>query len=53
MNTVEQMVRIYNNIEDAYEDIKEHIMSGWLIYTCTSDGDKTIVIYERELGIWN
>lgn len=53
MNNVEQIVEMYDDVEDAYEDMKGYIMSGWLVYACVSDGNKTVVVYERELGMLN
>ena len=50
---VEQIVEMYDNVEDAYEDMKGYIMVGWLVYACVSNGSKTIVVYEREIGVWN
>ena len=49
MIKTEQIVKLYENIEEAHIDIGNHLRRCWFVYTCVSDSLKVMVIYQREL----
>lgn len=53
MRDIEQKVEIYSNISSAKRNIEYNIRNGWWVHTCTAGYDGVLVIYERELEIWN
>lgn len=53
MNTTEQIVEMFNSLDEAYEDIKKAIDFGWKLHTCVYSDTGVLVVYERERAKWN
>lgn len=53
MKTKEQVVTLYHDINFAHEDMVRSINVGLRVYTCVSDGNKILVVYEKDIEQWN
>ena len=56
MKHVEQKPVWYPNYTEVQEicfDMEKHIADGWRVHTCLESSSRVIVVYERELEVWN
>lgn len=63
MHKTEQEVEVYFDMIKARDDMRKHIDSGWSVHsfamnTCANTDsqvstERILVVYERELNIWN